>query len=90
VLPFPYPYSTASYLLKFPKLKFLETSILPFFFLFFSKVQKVQKVIYKAIIVIFPEDLPKVNIYKFCKREIFVLPGEPREYHLGDVRPKKF
>ena len=32
-----------------------------------------------------------VNVYKFCKKEILVQPpGEPREQHLGDVRPKKF
>ena len=32
-----------------------------------------------------------VNLNKFCKREILIqLPGEPREQHLGDVRPKKF
>ena len=30
-----------------------------------------------------------VNIYKFCKIEILIQPpGEPREQHLGDVRPK--
>ena len=32
-----------------------------------------------------------VNIYKFFKKEILIQPpGEPREQHLGDVRPKKF
>ena len=32
-----------------------------------------------------------VNLNKFCKREILIqLPGEPREQHQGDVRPKKF
>ena len=32
-----------------------------------------------------------VNIYKFCKKEILIQQsGEPREQHLGDVRPKKF
>ena len=30
-----------------------------------------------------------VNIYKFCKI-LIQPPGEPREQHLGDVRPKKF
>ena len=31
-----------------------------------------------------------VNTYKFCKKEILIQsPGEPREQHLGDVRPKK-
>ena len=30
-----------------------------------------------------------VNLNKFCKREILIQPpGEPREQHLGDVRPK--
>ena len=33
--------------------------------------------------------LPMVNLNKFCKREILIQPpGEPREQHLGDVRPK--
>ena len=33
----------------------------------------------------------KVNIYKFCKKEILIQPlEEPREQHLGDFRPKKF
>ena len=32
-----------------------------------------------------------VIIYKFCKKEIFIqLTGEPREHHIGEVRPKKF
>ena len=32
-----------------------------------------------------------VNIYKFCKKEIFIQPPEePREQHLGDIRPEKF
>ena len=32
-----------------------------------------------------------VNIYKFFKKDILIQPpGEPREQHLGDVRPKKF
>ena len=33
-----------------------------------------------------------VNIYKFCKKKLILIqpPGEPREQHLGDVRPKKF
>ena len=50
---------------------------------FFSKVQKVKYLPhYKAIIV---------NIYKFCKKEVMIQPpGEPREQHQGDVRPKKF
>ena len=31
-----------------------------------------------------------VNIYKYCKKEILIQPpGEPREQHQGDVRPKK-
>ena len=32
-----------------------------------------------------------VHIYKFCKK-IFLIqpPGERREQHLGEVRPKKF
>ena len=35
--------------------------------------------------------LPLLNIYKFCKEEIFDLttPGEPREQQLGEVRTKK-
>ena len=36
-------------------------------------------------------NLPMVNIYKFCKKEILIQPpGEPRKQHLSDVRPKKF
>ena len=32
-----------------------------------------------------------VIIYEFPKKEILTQPpGEPREQHLGDVRPKKF
>ena len=59
---------------------------------FFSKFKKINiSLIYKAIIVIFSVSLPMVNIYKFCKKEILIQPpGEPREQHLGDVRPKKF
>ena len=35
-------------------------------------------------------NLSIVLIYKFCKNEIFIQPsGEPREQHIGDVRPKK-
>ena len=38
----------------------------------------------------FSVSLPMVNTYKFCKKEILIKPsGEPREQHLGDVRPKK-
>ena len=45
----------------------------------------------KEILVIFSASLPMVNIYKFCKKLILIqTPGEPREQHLGDVRPKKF
>ena len=30
-----------------------------------------------------------VIIYKFCKKEILIQPpGEPREHHQGEVRPK--
>ena len=32
-----------------------------------------------------------VNIYKFHKDKTLIqTPGEPREQHLGDVRPEKF
>ena len=45
----------------------------------------------KAIILIFLVNLPMVNIYKFTKKGILIQPpGEPREQHLDDVRPKKF
>ena len=59
---------------------------------FSSIVEKLNiSLIYEAIIVIFSVSLPMVNLNKFCKREILIqLPGEPREQHLGDVRPKKF
>ena len=59
---------------------------------FFSIVVKLNIfVITKATILIFLVNLPKVNIYKFPKKEILIQPpGEPREQHLGDVRPKKF
>ena len=80
---------------KFPKLKFLETSIFrfsSFFFFLFPKLKKLNiSLIYEAIIVILSVSLLMVNLNKFCKREILIqLPGEPREQHLGDVRPKKF
>ena len=62
-----------------------------FFFSFsFPKFKKLNiSLIYEAIIVIFSVSLPMVNLNKFCKREILIQPpGEPREQHLGDVRPK--
>ena len=57
---------------RYPKLKKLNISL-----------------IYRAIIVIFSVSRPMVNTCKFCKKEILIQPpGEPREQHLGDVRPK--
>ena len=51
-------------------------------------------IVVRGIAGIKPEDLSPlliVNLYKFCKRDILIQPpGEPREQHLGDVRPKKF
>ena len=66
-------------------------SIFRYSFFFFKKFKKLNiSLIYKAIII-FSVNLPMVNIYKFCKKDILIQPpGEPREQHLGDVRPKKF
>ena len=48
-------------------------------------------IISEAIILIVLVNLPMVNIYKFYKKETLVQPPwEPREQHLGGVRPKKF
>ena len=87
-----FPIGSSQIIFKFPKLKILETSIFFFFFFFFFFFSKVQKVKYLPhFFVIFSVSLPMVNLYKFCKREILIQPpGEPREQHLGDVRPKKF
>ena len=56
---------------------------------FLSKFKKLNiSLINKAIIVIFSVSPTMVNIYKFCKNVILLQPpGEPREKHLGDVRP---
>ena len=70
-------------------MEFLETSIFRFFFVFF-KVQKVKNLPHLQS-NLRSVNLPMVNIYKFCKKEILIQPpGEPREQHPGDVRPKKF
>jgi len=65
-----------------------------FFFAFFPKFNKLNiSLIYKAIIVIFRESSygKYLKFNKFNKKEILIQPpGEPREQHLGDVRPKKF
>ena len=73
---------------KFPKLKFLETSIYYFFSFLLQKFKKLNiSLIYKEIIV----SPPMVNIYKFCKKEVLIQPpGDPREQQLGDVRPLIF
>ena len=42
--------------------------------------------LYEAIIIIFSVSLPMVS---FVKEILIQPPGEPREQHLGDVRPKK-
>ena len=45
-----------------------------FLFLFFPKIIKLNiSLIYKAIIIFFSVSLPMLNIYKFCKKEIFDL-----------------
>ena len=67
-----------------------ETSITRFRLLLSIKAQKVQ---YLNLLLInhpnFSVNLPIVIIYKFCK-VLIQPPGEPREHHLGEVRPKRF
>ena len=44
-----------------------------------------------SIIVIFSVSFPMVNTYKIYNKEVLIQPpGEPREQHLGDIRPKQF
>ena len=60
------------------KLFVAQTSIIRFFFI---------SAIYKSILLIFSLNLPLVFIYKFYQKEIkILLPGEPREQHIGKVR----
>ena len=62
-----------------------------FLFFFFSKVQNVKYLPHLLSNPRISVNLPMVNIYKFCKREILIQPpGESREQHLGNVRPQKF
>ena len=74
---------------KFPNRRF-ETSITRFLLLLSIKAQKVQYL--NHLLIIHPNfsvNLPIVIIYKFCKI-LIQPPGEPREHHLGEVRPKRF
>ena len=87
----------SSFFFKFPKLKFWKLLYQSCFFLFFLflklklKLKLKISLFNKAIIVIVSVNLPMVNIYEFCKKDILIQPpGKPREQHLGDVRPKKF
>ena len=67
-----------------------ETSITRFLLLLSIKAQKVQYL--NHLLIIHPNfsvNLPIVIIYKFCKI-LIQPPGEPREHHLGEVRPKRF
>ena len=58
------------------------------FFFKFPKLKILETSIFRNF---FSEPSYMVNISKFCKKEILIQPpGEPREQHLGDVRPKKF
>ena len=75
---------------KFPKSKISEFSI-TFFSLLFQSLKSLISLPFIKQSSLFSVNLPMVNIIKFCKKYFFIHPpGEPRDHHIGVVRPKKF